>query len=231
MRAWRSCSPRRQHTAPPTGPWRSSRHRGYRAGLGGRTSLSGRSSHRDLPGDFGSSADGNSRAHPGRAMRRSDSPCDPAHSHLKQSCKPLQRPSWLTAPRRSHGSAFYDLTTAPPLLPLRTGREQWPTLLTPHDSVISTRLTWMTRWSASTVSRSSTRTAGSADRRVRRRCDARRVDHIVVDSGGWFTSGRLLLPVGHAAVAPDRKSLRTDVTRDALLRLPEFEADRFLEVH
>ena len=32
--------------------------------------------------------------------------------------------------------------------------------------------------------------------------DARRVNHIVVDSGGWFTSGRLL-PIGHAAVAPD----------------------------
>jgi sporulation protein YlmC with PRC-barrel domain len=56
---------------------------------------------------------------------------------------------------------------------------------------------------------------------------ARRVNHIVVDSGGWFTSGWLLLPIGHAAVAPDRKSLRTDVTRDALRRLPDFDADRF----
>jgi sporulation protein YlmC with PRC-barrel domain len=59
--------------------------------------------------------------------------------------------------------------------------------------------------------------------------DARRVNHIVVDSGGWFTSGRLLLPIGHAVVASDRKSLRTDVTRDALRRLPEFDADRFSE--
>jgi hypothetical protein len=58
---------------------------------------------------------------------------------------------------------------------------------------------------------------------------ARRVNHIVVDSGGWFTSRRFLLPIGHAAVAPDRKSLRTDVTRDALRRLPEFDADRFAE--
>ena len=56
---------------------------------------------------------------------------------------------------------------------------------------------------------------------------ARRVNHIVVDSGGWFTSRRLLLPIGHAALAPDRKSLRTDVSRDALLRLPDFEAARF----
>ena len=58
---------------------------------------------------------------------------------------------------------------------------------------------------------------------------ARRVNHIVVDSGGWFPSQRLLLPIGHVAVAPDRKSLRTDVTRDALRRLPEFDADRFAE--
>jgi hypothetical protein len=58
---------------------------------------------------------------------------------------------------------------------------------------------------------------------------ARRVNHIVVDSGGWFISRRLLLPVGHAAIAPDRKSLRTDVSRDALRWLPEFDADRFGE--
>ena len=58
--------------------------------------------------------------------------------------------------------------------------------------------------------------------------DARRVNHIVVDSGGWFTSRRLLLPIGHAG-ALDRKSLRTDVTRDALRWLPEFDAGRFSE--
>ena len=57
--------------------------------------------------------------------------------------------------------------------------------------------------------------------------DAHRVNHIVVDSGGWFSSGRLLLPIGHAAVDPDRKSLRTDVRRDALRRLPEFDSERF----
>ena len=57
--------------------------------------------------------------------------------------------------------------------------------------------------------------------------EARRANHIVIDSGGWFTSRRLLLPIGHAALAEDRKSLRTDVTRDALCRLPEFEAGQF----
>ena len=59
--------------------------------------------------------------------------------------------------------------------------------------------------------------------------DARRVNHIVVDSGGWFSSRRLLLPIGHAAIGPDRKSLRTDVSKDALRWLPEFDADRFSE--
>jgi hypothetical protein len=58
---------------------------------------------------------------------------------------------------------------------------------------------------------------------------ARRVNHLVVDSGGWFDSPRLLLPIGHASVSPDRKSLRTDVTRRALRYLPEFDADRFCE--
>jgi hypothetical protein len=58
---------------------------------------------------------------------------------------------------------------------------------------------------------------------------ATRVNHIVVDSGEWFDSPRLLLPVGHATVSSDRKSLRTDVTIEALRYLPEFEADRFCE--
>jgi PRC-barrel domain len=56
---------------------------------------------------------------------------------------------------------------------------------------------------------------------------SRRVNYIVIDSGGWFTSRRLLLPIGHATVAADRKSLRVDVARDALKLLPEFHEDRF----
>jgi hypothetical protein len=52
---------------------------------------------------------------------------------------------------------------------------------------------------------------------------ARRAHYIVVDSGGWFTSRRLLLPIGHATLASDRRSLRADVTQDALRRLPEFD--------
>ena len=56
---------------------------------------------------------------------------------------------------------------------------------------------------------------------------ARRVNYVVVDSGGWFTSRRFLLPIGHAALSPDRTSLQTDVTRDALGRLPSFDDERF----
>jgi hypothetical protein len=59
--------------------------------------------------------------------------------------------------------------------------------------------------------------------------EARRVNYVVVDSGGWFTSRRLLLPIGHATLGADRKSLQTDVTRDALRRLPDFDPDRFRE--
>lgn len=56
---------------------------------------------------------------------------------------------------------------------------------------------------------------------------ARRLYYIVVDSGGWFTSRRLLLPVGHVALAAGRKALQADVTRDALRRMPEFDERRF----
>jgi PRC-barrel domain len=54
-----------------------------------------------------------------------------------------------------------------------------------------------------------------------------RAHYIVIDSGGWFTSRRLLLPIGHAALATDRRSLLADVSRDALQRLPEFDESAF----
>lgn len=59
--------------------------------------------------------------------------------------------------------------------------------------------------------------------------EARRVNYVVIDSGGWFTSRRLLLPIGHATLGADRKSLQADVTRDALRRLPEYDPNRFRE--
>lgn len=56
---------------------------------------------------------------------------------------------------------------------------------------------------------------------------AGRVYYVVVDSGGWFSSTRMLLPVGHAALDADGKALNVDVTRDALMRYPEFDEERF----
>ena len=57
--------------------------------------------------------------------------------------------------------------------------------------------------------------------------DARRVNYVVVDSGGWFTSRRLLLPIGHASLSADRRALQADVTRETLRGLPEYDERRF----
>lgn len=54
-----------------------------------------------------------------------------------------------------------------------------------------------------------------------------RVYYAVVDSGGWFSSRRFLLPIGHAQLDRDRPALTVDVTKDAIHRYPEFDADRF----
>lgn len=56
-----------------------------------------------------------------------------------------------------------------------------------------------------------------------------RVHYAVVDSGGWFTSRRFLLPIGHAQLDRERRALGVDVTKDAIRRFPEFDADRFRE--
>src|SRR5262249_49339280 len=57
--------------------------------------------------------------------------------------------------------------------------------------------------------------------------EAGRVYYVVVDSGGWFTSRRFLLPIGHAAVGADRDALHVAVSKDALSKYPEFDEDRF----
>jgi hypothetical protein len=59
--------------------------------------------------------------------------------------------------------------------------------------------------------------------------DAGRLYHLVIDSGGWFTSQQFLVPSGHARLAANRRSLIVDVTRDALSRFPEFHPERFQE--
>ena len=56
-----------------------------------------------------------------------------------------------------------------------------------------------------------------------------RVLYVVVDSGGWFSSRRFLLPIGHAAIDRDASALRVDVARDTLRTYPEFDEDRFRE--
>lgn len=58
---------------------------------------------------------------------------------------------------------------------------------------------------------------------------AGRVLYTVVDSGGWFTSRRFLVPIGHASVDRDASVLRVDVTRDTLRNYPEFDESRFRE--
>jgi PRC-barrel domain len=58
-----------------------------------------------------------------------------------------------------------------------------------------------------------------------------RVLYAVVDSSGWFTSRRFLLPIGHATIV-DRAdgSLRVDLTRKALEKYPRFDEDRFQDL-
>ena len=57
-----------------------------------------------------------------------------------------------------------------------------------------------------------------------------RVLYTVVDSGGWFTSRRFLMPIGHAVVDRERPSLRVDVSRDTLRNYPEFDEARFRDL-
>lgn len=56
-----------------------------------------------------------------------------------------------------------------------------------------------------------------------------RLYYAVVDSGGWFRSRRFLLPVGHAMLEDGRRSMRIDVSKDAVREFPEFDSDRFRE--
>jgi hypothetical protein len=57
--------------------------------------------------------------------------------------------------------------------------------------------------------------------------DSGRVYYAVVDSGGWFTSRRFLLPIGHATLGRDHRSMQVDVSKEALKQLPQFDSDRF----
>ena len=54
-----------------------------------------------------------------------------------------------------------------------------------------------------------------------------RVYYTVIDSGGWFSSRRVLLPAGHATVDRAGRALVVDITKDTLSQYPEFDANRF----
>lgn len=55
----------------------------------------------------------------------------------------------------------------------------------------------------------------------------RRAYYVVVDSGGWFTSRKFLVPIGHARIDEDGDALVLDVTRDTISRYPEFDRNSF----
>lgn len=57
--------------------------------------------------------------------------------------------------------------------------------------------------------------------------DRARVLYTVVDSGGWFTSRRFLVPIGHAAISNDRSALALDLPKETVRNFPEFHEDRF----
>jgi hypothetical protein len=57
--------------------------------------------------------------------------------------------------------------------------------------------------------------------------DSNRPYYVVVDSGGWFSSQRYLVPIGHARLDTDNDRLRIDIGREAIERFPAFEAERF----
>jgi hypothetical protein len=57
--------------------------------------------------------------------------------------------------------------------------------------------------------------------------DARRAYYVVVDSGGWFSSRKFLVPIGHARIDDDADALVLDVTRDTISRYPEYDRNSF----
>jgi len=57
------------------------------------------------------------------------------------------------------------------------------------------------------------------------------VQYAIVKSGGWFSSKRFLLPIGHIdRYDPEKKELMTDISKDAIRLFPEFDKDRFLKM-
>ena len=55
----------------------------------------------------------------------------------------------------------------------------------------------------------------------------RRVYYAVVDAGGWFSSKRFLLPIGHARLDRTSKTINADLSRDALKSYPRYNEEQF----
>jgi hypothetical protein len=53
------------------------------------------------------------------------------------------------------------------------------------------------------------------------------VHYLVVDSGGWFTSRRFLLPAEHVTVDREANAVRANVSKASLQGYPDFDEDRF----
>jgi hypothetical protein len=53
------------------------------------------------------------------------------------------------------------------------------------------------------------------------------VRYLVVDSGGWFTSRRFLIPAEHVTIDRDARAMRVNASRSSLRAHPEFDEDRF----
>ena len=51
--------------------------------------------------------------------------------------------------------------------------------------------------------------------------------YVVVDTGGWFKSKHLLLPVGHTRFDADEDVLVTELSRESVDRFPGFDKDNF----
>jgi len=51
--------------------------------------------------------------------------------------------------------------------------------------------------------------------------------YLVIDSGGWFRSRRFLLPIAHAQLDDDRRTLRVNFDKETINRFPEMRNDRY----
>jgi hypothetical protein len=51
--------------------------------------------------------------------------------------------------------------------------------------------------------------------------------YLVVNAGGWFHSKHVLIPVGHAALDLESRTITADVPKDRVKRFPGFDLQKF----